>query len=74
MSAVLGAAFYPFVEDPFPFYSKARQEEPVTFCPDLNAWLVTRYEDIQSVLLQPETFSSRNSLSFEVTFYPRTFE
>ncbi len=74
MSAVLGAAFYPFVEDPFPFYSKVRQEEPVTFCPDLNAWLVTRYEDIQSVLLQPETFSSRNSLSFEVTFYPRTFE
>lgn len=73
MSIVLGAGFYPFVEDPFPFYSRVRQEEPVTFCSDLNAWLVTRYEDIQSVLLQPETYSSRNSLSFEVTFYPRTF-
>lgn len=70
----LGDSFFPpFAEDPFPLYSKARQQEPVTFCPELNAWLVTRYEDLQTVLLQPEVFSSRNSLSFEVTFYPRTF-
>jgi cytochrome P450 len=74
MSAVLGNGFYPFVENPFPFYSRARKEEPVTFCSDLNSWLVTRYDDIQSVLLQPEIFSSRNSLSFEVTFYPQTFQ
>ena len=72
MSPALGAAFYPpFAEDPYPFYAKARQEEPITFCPELNTWLVTRYDDLQQVLLDTETFSSINSLSFGVTFHPQ---
>jgi cytochrome P450 len=74
MSVALGADFDPFAEDPYPFYARVRQQEPITFCQDLNSWLVTRYEDIQSVLLQSETFSARNSLSYGVTFYPRTVE
>ena len=74
MSAVLGTAFNPFAEDPYPFYSRARQQEPITFCPELDAWLVTRYEDIQNILLQPEKFSSSNTLTSSVTFYPRTLE
>ncbi|MBV9706082.1 MAG: cytochrome P450, partial [Chloroflexi bacterium] len=33
-----------------------------------------RYEDIQNILLQPEKFSSSNTLTSSVTFYPRTLE
>ncbi len=74
MSDILGAAFNPLAEDPYPFYTRARQEEPITFCPELNAWIVTRYKDIQRILLQPAAFSSRDTLTSPVTFYPRTLE
>lgn len=74
MSDVLGVAFNPLAEDPYPFYIRARQEEPIMFCPELNAWIVTRYKDIQRILLQPATFSSCNALTSPVTFYPRTLE
>lgn len=41
------------------------------FCPNFNVWLITRYADIQSILLQPENFSSRNTLASSVTLSPR---
>jgi len=71
---VLGSIFDPLAENPYPFYQKARQEEPIVFCSPLNAWLVTSYKDIQSILLQPEIFSSQDTLTSPVTFYPRTLE
>lgn len=74
MSDVLGVAFNPLAENPYPFYTRARQEEPIMFCPELNAWIVTRYKDIQRILLQPATFSSCDTLTSPVTFYPRTLE
>lgn len=74
MPDVLGATFNPLAEDPYPFYTRARQEEPIMFCPELNAWIVTRYKDIQSILLQPATFSSCDTLTSPVTFYPRALE
>jgi cytochrome P450 len=70
----LGTAFDPLAENPYAFYSRARQEEPIMFCPDLDAWIVTRYKDIQNILLQPEKFSSCNTLTSPVTFYPRALE
>jgi cytochrome P450 len=74
MSAVLGTAFDPLAENPYPFYRKARQEEPIMFVPDLNAWIVTNYKDIQRILLQPETFSSRDTLTSPVQFSQRALE
>lgn len=74
MQDVLGAVFNPLAEDPYPFYIRARREEPIMFCPDLDAWIVTRHKDIQHILLQPATFSSRDTLTSPVTFYPRTLE
>ena len=74
MPEVLGATFNPLAEDPYPFYIRARQEEPIMFCPELNAWIVTRYKDIQHILLQPATFSSCDALTSPVTFYPRALE
>jgi cytochrome P450 len=74
MQDVLGETFNPFAEDPYPFYAQARQEQPVAFNPELDAWLITGYKEIQQILLQPEKFSSRDTLTSPTTFYPRTLE
>ncbi len=74
MVSALGEEFNPLAEDPYVFYAHARQEQPIVFSPALNAWLVTSYKEIQKVLLQPENFSSCDTLTSPVTFFPRTIE
>ena len=71
----LGAAFDPLhiqVETPYAFYAKVRQEEPVTFSPALNAYLVSRYDDIRSILSRPDLFSSKNAFYSRIELYPET--
>ncbi|WP_165422899.1 cytochrome P450 [Ktedonosporobacter rubrisoli] len=71
----LGASFDPVhtqVELPYTFYARIRQEEPITFNPELNAYLVSRYDDIRSILSQPEYFSSKEALDFPVKFHEQT--
>jgi cytochrome P450 len=46
---------------PFPAYAELR-EGGVTYVEAANAYLVTRAEDIDAVLRNPETFSSRNAI------------
>lgn len=36
--------------DPYPLYQKLREEKPVYWDPYLSAWIVTRYDDVQTVL------------------------
>jgi cytochrome P450 len=43
--------------NPFPFYRALRKQEPVYYDPGLDTYLVTRYEDAQTVLRDPITFS-----------------
>jgi cytochrome P450 len=52
--------------NPFPFYAHARQETPVFFSPILNMWIVTRYEDIMTVLKEPAVYSSMNIIESPV--------
>lgn len=40
----------------------ARAEEPVFFSPVLQAWVVTRYDDVLAVSKTPEVFSSHEAL------------
>jgi cytochrome P450 len=65
-STPLGASYNPFAppqrDDPYPFYAQARREEPVCFIPYLNLWLVTRHEDVFTVLRDPARFSSADFL------------
>src|SRR5262245_13115136 len=46
------------VQDPFPLYTWLRAPAPVHWRESLNAWVVTRYEDVVEILDRPETFSS----------------
>jgi cytochrome P450 len=62
--AALGRDFKPFeLADPFPFYARARAEAPIFHSPEIDYWVVTRYEDIREIFRDPETFSSENTQS-----------
>lgn len=44
-------------DNPYPYYAKLRGEAPVHYDPKLGMYLVSRYEDIQTILADPLTFS-----------------
>jgi cytochrome P450 len=46
------------VEDPYALYATLLEEAPVHWDAQLEAFLVTRYDDLLQVLRDPETFSS----------------
>ncbi|WP_157622809.1 cytochrome P450 [Solimonas soli] len=45
-------------EDPYPFYQELRATTPVAYCPSVNTWAVSRYEDVKHVLKNHQLFSS----------------
>lgn len=60
----LGAEYRPFDHwSMYPLFERARKEEPVFFCPEINYWVVTRREDVLSVFRDPDRFSSAISLA-----------
>jgi cytochrome P450 len=73
-NAPLGGGYNPFAppqrDDPYPFYARARREEPVCHVPHLNLWLVTRHEDVMTVLRDPARFSSADFLKPMVPLPP----
>jgi cytochrome P450/ferredoxin len=52
-----------YLADPYPAFARYRQEQPVFFAPTVNSYIVTRYEDIDRILMDPETFSSTNTVT-----------
>jgi cytochrome P450 len=63
-AALLAEAFDPFdLTDPFPVYRRARRDAPVFFSSRVGSWVLSRYEDIKSVLNDWRTFSSENTQS-----------
>jgi len=73
----LGALYHPLegeqLENPYPFYARARKEEPIFFSPEFDTWVITRYDDVQTVLNQPEVFSSKDALRPVAKYFPATF-
>jgi cytochrome P450 len=72
----LGEQYDPFgqdLENPYALYSQLRREEPITFSPVLHAYLVSRFEDVRSILSQPDLFSSKDTISPIVTLCPQAF-
>jgi cytochrome P450 len=45
-------------QNPFPYYSELRREDPVHRMEPMGFWAVTRYQDVQHVLKSPQFFSS----------------
>ncbi len=58
----LSAEFKPFdLTDPFPFYKKAREEEPIFYSEELGYWVVTRFQDIKEIFGNWKVFASENA-------------
>ncbi|MDI3421442.1 cytochrome P450 [Streptomyces luteolus] len=56
------AALDTLARDPYPLYARARDTPGLTFVPEWDAWLVSRYKDVREVLRSPEDFSSARAL------------
>ena len=72
----LGKEYQPFekhLKDPFPFYERARREGSIFFSPLVNAWVVSRYDDVKTILSQPDIFSSKDTLLPPAEFPPSVF-
>lgn len=50
-------------EDPYRIFSELRDAAPVVYVPELDVYLVTRYDDIVKVFIDRETFSSEGASS-----------
>lgn len=44
--------------DPYPDYKNWRENDPIWWAEDVNAWVVSRYKDVHIVLKNPKLFSS----------------
>jgi len=73
----LGALYHPLegeqLENPYPFYARARKEEPIFFSPELDTWVVTRYDDVLTILSQPDIFSSKDAMRPVIKLSPAVF-
>lgn len=74
----LESAFNPFdtvfMTEPDAVLSRARDQAAIFFSPILNAWIVTKYDDVVSVLRDPELFCSREILSITELLSPEVIE
>lgn len=74
----LGQTFQPFVnpqlDDPFSFYKQARSEEPVFYSPLFDAYVLTRYDDVLTVLKDTARFSSTDSLHSVINYTPEVID
>ncbi|MCX5377312.1 cytochrome P450 [Streptomyces sp. NBC_00091] len=48
-----------FFRDPYPVYARMRERDPVYFHEPLNAWLLSRYEDVDFLLRDRRTSADR---------------
>lgn len=44
--------------DPFPYYTRLRHHTPVLWVEPLQAWMVSRYRDVEYAIRNPQLFSS----------------
>src|SRR6202051_2281800 len=74
----LESAFNPFdtgfMTDPDAVLTRARGEGTIFFSPILGAWIVTRYDDVVSVLRDPELFCSKEILSITELLSPEVLD
>jgi len=47
-----------YLADPYPYYARFRKEAPIFYAPKIDFWVVSRYDDIQRIVKDPQTFSN----------------
>jgi cytochrome P450 len=73
-TATVGASYEPFDpafrDDPYPFYARAREEEPVSYNPQFGVWLVTRHEDLVAISKDTARFCSKHNMDYLIPLPP----
>jgi cytochrome P450 len=59
-----------YLDDPYPFFARARRQQPVFYSPEVGMWVISRYDDIAAVLRDPRRFSAANATSPVSQFTP----
>ena len=52
-----------FRDNPYPFYARLREADPVHWCEPWGCWVLTRYAEITEVLLHPELYSNQGRVT-----------
>ena len=77
-ASAIGATFNPFaspfLDDPYSFLERAQREEPVFYSPEIDHWVVTRFEDVRTVFSNPDVWSAANALSAVTPLSPRVMQ
>ncbi|MAI11713.1 MAG: hypothetical protein CBD27_06790 [Rhodospirillaceae bacterium TMED167] len=47
-----------YLQNPYAFFQRARAEEPIFYDPEIDCWVVFKFDDIIQVFRDPETFSA----------------
>jgi cytochrome P450 len=47
-------------ENPYPYYTSLRQHHPVAWIEPLQCWTISRYQDVDYTIKNPQVFSSAN--------------
>lgn len=50
-------------EDPYPIYARLRNEDPVSWVESVGLWLVTQWDDVRTVDLNPDQFTAETDPS-----------
>jgi cytochrome P450 len=58
-----GVSLEDLERDPYPVYARLRDDEPVSWVPAVQLWLVTRYDDVRQVDLTPKVFTAQTNPS-----------
>lgn len=72
------ASFNPFVEpylsDPYSFLAGVRAEEPVFYSPEIDYYVVTKFDDVRMVFRDPRTFSAEIALEPLTPLFPSSIQ
>ena len=49
-------------DDPHPVYRKLREDHPAFYCAERDLWVISRYDDIQAAVKDPETWTSAHGV------------
>ena len=58
---------YEIQKDPYPVYKDLREHAPIYHVPEYDMWVLSRYEDIQTVIRDWQTFSNREGVDIDKT-------
>src|SRR6478735_3386376 len=52
-----------FLADPYPWFTRYREEHPIFYAPALDYWVISRYHDVRTALRDNATYSAANTLA-----------